>query len=150
MRLYQKGFTLIELMIVVAIVGILAAVAVPQYQDYMMRARWKDNLAQVESYKTSVIECIQSNNGTVASVCDTSAGVSATAGGVLPTTYGSWVSTITQTATSGAVVVVGTSTVGTCTVTLTPTSKTTGTTVTSWSWPGTTTGTSCTKSQTGI
>ena len=52
----QHGFTLIELMIVVAIVGILAAIAIPAYQDYVTRARVSEGLALAASAKTTVAE----------------------------------------------------------------------------------------------
>jgi len=52
----QKGFTLIELMIVIAIVGILAAVALPAYQDYTIRARMAEPLALLGEAKNSVTE----------------------------------------------------------------------------------------------
>jgi type IV pilus assembly protein PilA len=52
----QKGFTLIELMIVIAIVGILAAVALPAYQDYTIRAKVSEGLATIGEAKTSVSE----------------------------------------------------------------------------------------------
>jgi type IV pilus assembly protein PilA len=57
----QKGFTLIELMIVVAIIGILAAIAIPAYQDYTIRAKVTEGLNLADSAKTSVAEGFQSN-----------------------------------------------------------------------------------------
>ena len=56
----QKGFTLIELMIVVAIIGILAAVAIPAYQDYTIRARVSEGLNLAAAAKTAVAETFAS------------------------------------------------------------------------------------------
>ena len=52
----QKGFTLIELMIVVAIIGILAAVAIPAYQDYTKRAKVSEGISLAAAAKTTVVE----------------------------------------------------------------------------------------------
>ena len=61
-RSMQKGFTLIELMIVVAIIGILAAVALPAYQDYTVRAKVSEVILAASSAKTSVAESAQTNS----------------------------------------------------------------------------------------
>ena len=60
-RARQQGFTLIELMIVIAIVGILAAIALPAYQDYTIRARMSEALAIAAEAKTSISEYYASN-----------------------------------------------------------------------------------------
>lgn len=59
----QKGFTLIELMIVVAIIGILAAVALPAYQDYTVRAKVSEIILAGSSGKTALAEAVQANGG---------------------------------------------------------------------------------------
>ena len=62
MNKIQKGFTLIELMIVVAIIGILAAVALPAYQDYTIRAKVSELILGASSARTAVTEAAQNLN----------------------------------------------------------------------------------------
>jgi type IV pilus assembly protein PilA len=111
----QQGFTLIELMIVVAIIGILAAIAIPAYQDYTVRAKVTEGLNLADSAKTSVAEGFQSNgaNGITAAA-------SAWLAGFTPTKY---VSGIVITAANGSITVTygaATAQLNTFTVILTP------------------------------
>ena len=78
MKRLQQGFTLIELMIVVAIVGILAAIALPAYQDYVIRSKMSEGVAAIAACKTSVSEYV-STHGTVMPADANTAGCSTAA-----------------------------------------------------------------------
>jgi type IV pilus assembly protein PilA len=69
MKAIQKGFTLIELMIVVAIIGILAAVALPAYTDYTIRAKITDGISLANGIKTAITET-HASRGPVAMTCN--------------------------------------------------------------------------------
>ena len=77
-KMVQKGFTLIELMIVVAIIGILAAVALPAYQDYTVRARVSEVILAASSCRISITDTVQNAPGAdvetaLASACSVTA-----------------------------------------------------------------------------
>src|SRR6201986_4166113 len=93
----QKGFTLIELMIVIAIIGILAAIAIPAYQNYTIRSQVTEGLTLADGWKTAIAEyyantgCwpLQTNlAGTCNSVGKYESSVTVTTGGVIAITYG--------------------------------------------------------------
>jgi type IV pilus assembly protein PilA len=75
MKKAQQGFTLIELMIVVAIVGILAALALPAYQDYVVRSKVSEAMARLAESKTSVAEWYASNGAAAFPTTAASVGV---------------------------------------------------------------------------
>src|ERR1043166_8089910 len=91
----QKGFTLIELMIVVAIIGILAAIAVPQYTQYTRKAKFTEVVNATQPFKTAVELCIQ-DTGTKIGCSGGANGVPAnvTSGGITGAKYVDTITTV--------------------------------------------------------
>jgi len=127
MKSIQKGFTLIELMIVVAIIGILAAVALPAYQDYTIRARASELILAASGAKTAITEICQLGN---------SCGVGDSARADLAAQIGSaGFITSASVGASGVVNIVASASIGTTGVSVVLTPSWTGTTAI-WSCTG--------------
>ena len=124
-RSMQKGFTLIELMIVVAIIGILAAVALPAYQGYTQKAKFAEIVTNAAGAKTAIEVCVSSNGITdiagLASFCDTAALV-----GWTSPTLANATAQLEITASTAAITATGNAAAGSYTYILTPTPSASG------------------------
>ena len=122
MKKTQQGFTLIELMIVVAIIGILASIAIPAYQDYMTRAKWGKAISGVAALKLSISECLNDKSG-VATNCDAISDLTPYGITALPTGDAVAQATVSINTGTASIRIIGTTTAGlnTCIFDLKPT-----------------------------
>ncbi len=131
-RAAQKGFTLIELMIVVAIIGILAAVALPAYQDYTKKAKISELILAASACRTTITETVQSTQSSTLPAaggwgCESSTSTSKYVASI--STSGTGVITVVAQA-------FGDSTIDGSNITLTPSSTTIGQPIPSWTCGG--------------
>jgi type IV pilus assembly protein PilA len=101
MKKAQQGFTLIELMIVVAIIGILASIAIPAYQTYTAKAKFSEVILATAGVKAAVDICAQTNGSAATNpldpaVCDIDAGVTAAVAQAIGGGKGQYVADVTQ------------------------------------------------------
>ena len=127
----QKGFTLIELMIVIAIIGILAAIALPQYQTYTKKARFSEVVLAASSAKGLVDVCFQTRGEGKLEKCDTDKKIGLSAG----VADGAYVDSVVLTAKTAQITAKGTADVDTATYILTPSVSTNKGTLT-WAQTG--------------
>jgi type IV pilus assembly protein PilA len=131
MKRVQQGFTLIELMIVVAIIGILAAVALPAYQDYTKKAKISELILAASTCRTAITEAVQTSTGSLPTGgnwgCESASSTSKYVASIATSDAG--VITVTAQA-------FGDSTIDGSTITLTPSTLTVGSPIASWACGG--------------